>query len=149
MEPITKERLKRYIFLKKENDNKLEQLARMRSREYFPEHKESDGSKHQPGASDRVAKAVIRRMQYQEKIADRIEENQCEMDLIERAIDCLGDPLERMVLSLRYIDCEDGYEHRKWNEIAMIIYNGDDENRLRTVHRIHSRALQNIRRVQL
>ena len=144
MEQITKNRLKNYIFLKMENDQKLEHLARLRSREHFPEYKESDGSKHQAGASDRMANALIRRMEYQEKIADRIEENQREMDLIEQAIDCLSDPMERTVLELRYLDCEDGYRHRKWQDIALVIYGDDDENQIRAVHRIHSRALQNI-----
>lgn len=149
MEPITKKRLQNYIFLKMENDNKLEHLARLRSREHFPEYKESDGSKHQAGASDRVANALIKRLEYQEKIADRIEENQREMDLIEQAIDRLADPMERTVLELRYLDCEDGCRHRKWEDVAMLVYGDDGENQLRAVHRIHKRALENIREIEL
>ena len=45
MEPVTKERLARYISLKKENENRLERLARMKSNAEMPAQRDPDGSK--------------------------------------------------------------------------------------------------------
>lgn len=52
MEPVTKERLARYISLKKENENRLERLARMKSNAEMPAQRDPDGSKH-TGSSGR------------------------------------------------------------------------------------------------
>lgn len=138
-----KERLKKYLSLRKEIDNELERLIRMRNEEKIPAMKQGDGSKKTGGASDRMANAVVRRMAYEEEKMPIIEANQEEVAKIDRAIASLPDPLEREMLRMRYTD-SDTYRHRKWREIAVMIY-GDDEDRfILAVHRLHSRALQNI-----
>lgn len=142
-----KQRLISYIYLKKEVDHQLERLQRMRSQEILPAQKESDGSKHTAGASDRMANAVIRRMAYEERVLPEIKAAQAEMDAIEDEISALRDPLERTVLRLRYIDGE-YCRHMKWNDVAIKVYGDDDEKHLQAVYRIHGRALQNIRAEQ-
>ena len=67
-QPMTKERLMRYRSLRMENENQLERLARLKNSEKIPAPKVSDGSQHTGGASDRMANAVIRRMEYEERI---------------------------------------------------------------------------------
>ena len=57
MEPVTKERLARYISLKKENENRLERLARMKSNAEMPAQRDPDGSKHTGSSGERMARA--------------------------------------------------------------------------------------------
>lgn len=139
----TKERLKSYIFLRREVDNQLERLSRMKSDEILPGKRESDGSKHTASGSDRMANAIVRRLQYEDKILDEVERKMDEMDTITNAIDRLSDSMEREVLRMRYIDCQ-GYKHTPWREIALDMYGDDDEAQMQMVFRIHGRALQNI-----
>lgn len=139
----TQERLKSYIFLRREVENQLERLSRMKSNELFPARMESDGSKHTASGSDRMANAIVRRLEYQEKILDEVERKMDEMDAIEWAINGLSDSIEREILRMRYVDCE-GLKHTPWREIALDLYGDDDEAQMQMVYRIHGRALQNI-----
>jgi hypothetical protein len=141
--PMTKDRLEKYISLRTEVDNQLDRLARMRSDEQFPTAKLGDEGRKVGGASDRMARAIIRRMEYEERILPQIEEAQAEMEAIEDAIDSLHDPLERDVLRTRYID-GNYHRHTKWREVARIVLGDDDENRIRMAFRIHEQALKNI-----
>ena len=59
---ITRERLKNYAKTKRQVENQLERLARMKNEELIPALKMGDESKRNPGASDRMANAVIRRI---------------------------------------------------------------------------------------
>ena len=141
--PMDKERLRSYIFIRREVDNQLERLARLRNDELIPAIKQGDGSQRTAGHSDRMANAIIRRMAYEDKIADDMEQKMDEMDAIEEAVNSLADSQEREVLRLRYIDCT-GYRHTGWRIVAKKMYGDDDEAQLQMVYRIHGRALQNI-----
>lgn len=70
-----------------------------------------------------------------------VEEKQREMDLIERAIDNIEDPLYRVVLRRRYIICKNGSQ-TPWREIAIGMYGDDDEKDLTRVQRLHKKALK-------
>lgn len=142
---MTKQRLSKYITLKMENANQLERLARMESEAQLPGMRESDGSQHTGGATDRMEKAIIRYMEYRERITPKIKENEAEMERIEEAIDRVGDPMEREVLRLRYTDGEH-CRHMPWRDVALKIYGDDDESKLQSVYRLHGRALQSIRK---
>lgn len=146
MAEITKERLKNYVYIRREVENQLERLERLKNEALIPAVRESDGSKHQ-GASDRMANAIIRRITYEEQIAADMEAKIAEMDEIRAAIDGLQDPQEREVLRMRYIDCR-GYHNTSWRRVAMQIYGDDDEAQLQSVYRIHGRALVHIGAVQ-
>lgn len=142
-EPMTKQRLSQYIFLKMEVEHQLERIARMRNEEKFPTMRESDGSQHTQGTGDRMERAIIRRMEYEEKVADQLNEAMTEMEAIERAVDSLLNIQEREVLRLRYIDGS-GCRHMSWPEVAMAMYRDNDEKHKQAVYRIHGRALQSI-----
>lgn len=144
-EPMTKKRLANYPALKTQIENHLERLARMKSNEIMPAMQEGDGSQHTPSASDRMANAIIKRLSYQERSAERIREVQAEMEAIEDAIDSLPDPVESEVMRMRYIDGECS-RPLPWRDVSIRMYGDDDENHVRTIHRIHERALQNIRK---
>lgn len=145
MSEITKQRLKNYIFIRREVENHLERIARMKNDALIPAMKQSDGSQH-TGASDRMANAIIRRITYEDKISEDMEKKLTEMDDVRSAIDQLPDPQEREVLRARYIDCT-GYKHTPWREVAMKLYGDDDESQIQSVYRIHGRALVDIKRI--
>lgn len=147
-EPVTKERLISYIFLRRSVENQLERLARMKNDELIPAQKESDGSKHTGGASSRMENAALRRMAFEDEVMPEIEAKMAEMAAIRRAILMLPDAFEQEVLRFKYIDC-DGYERPKWREIAMKIYKDDDERRVKAVQRIHGKALQHLKEVEI
>lgn len=149
LEPITKKRLSKFLALKAQTENHLERIARMKSNEKFPTMRESGGSGHQSGASDRMANAVIKRLTYEEQISEQINANLAEMDIIRKAIDALEDPMEQEVLRLRYVDGDGFYKRMPWRDVAMRMYHDDDESKIRAVTRIHGRALENIRKVEI
>lgn len=145
MEPMSKERLARYISLRKENENRLERLARMKSSAELPPMRDADGSQHSGSSGDRMARAVEAYLEYQEQVAPLLAANQREMAAIEQSVAALADPLEREVLRLRYMDGEHCRPMR-WSDIAIALYGDNDEKDMRSVYRIHADALKNIKR---
>ena len=143
MEPVTKERLARYISLKKENENRLERLARMKSDAEMPAQRDPDSSKHTGSSGERMARAIEAYMEYEDMIRPLVDANRREMAEIEAAVAALPDPLEREVLRLRYLD---GYGVRlnPWKDIAMVLYGDDDERSVHACMRLQSRAIQNL-----
>lgn len=154
-EPITQEYLSKYLGWKMRVDSNLERIARAKSAELFPGMRESDGSKRNPGASDRMANAIDRRMNLEEKLLPVINDDLAKMERIEKAINSLDDPMEQDVLTYRFIDGyydEEGnyiYDLMPWDEVAMRIYKGNDEKHLQAVYRLRKRALDSIREVEL
>ena len=144
MEPVTKERLARYISLKKENENRLERLARMRSNAELPVQRQPDGAKHTGSSGDRMARAVEACIEYEEQIRPQIKANRREMETIEAAVAALPDPLEREVLRLRYMD-GNGLRLNQWRDIALVMYGDDDERSVHACLRAHGKALTNLK----
>ena len=143
-EPVTKQRLKNYILLRRSVENQLERLARMKNSELIPAMKESDGSQHSPAvSSSKMENAIVRRLLYEDEIMPDVEAKLAEMEEIRAAINRLRDPQEAEVLRYRYIDC-DGYQLTPWRDIACEMYGDDDEAKMKMVFRIHGRALKNI-----
>lgn len=143
MEPMTKERLMRYIPLKFQTENYMERIARMKSSEHFPPSWQNDDSKHSQGSSTGyMANAVLRRMETEALLADKIASNLAEMDKIEAAINSLDDPLEAEVLWLRYIDVDENGQRLKWEDIAEAIYHNVEK--VRTTARLHNNALASL-----
>ena len=118
---IDKARLRKYVSLKMENENQLERLARMKANEQLPAMKESDGSQRNLYVSDRLANAIVKRMEYQDKIAGIIAANLAEMSYIETSIDMLDNPMEKEVLRLRYIDGE-YCRLMNWEQVAKPLF---------------------------
>ena len=90
--------------------------------------------------------AVLRRMEYEERIRPLIEANLREMEKIEEAISQIQDPMEREVLRLRYIDgaC---WKPMPWGEVALQIYGDNDDKCLRATYRLHNLALDSLKKV--
>ena len=107
-----------YLSLRMEVDNQLERLARMRNEEKFPAMRESDGAKHSGSAGDRMERAIIRRMEYEDRVMPQVEAALAEMETIERAIYSVPDPMERELLRLRYME-GDHLRHIKWRDVAL------------------------------
>lgn len=140
---MTKERLASYISLKMEVDNQLERLTRMRNEEKIPAMRESDGSQHSPGTGDRMERAIIRRMEYEDRVIPQIEAALAEMETIEQAIYAVADPMEREVLRLRYM--EGNYiRHLPWRDVALKLFGDDDKRHMVATYRLHTQALHNI-----
>lgn len=146
-EPMTKERLENYPKLKTEVERLCERIARMKSSEKFRSMTEGDGSQHQPGKGDQLERAILRRMEYEEKMEPIISTSRREMEAIERAINSLADPMERDVLRARYTEGEH-YKPLPWRDVALSLYHNDEEKHLQAAFRLHNKALRSIRKVE-
>ena len=143
---MTKQRLASYVSLRLETENQLERLERLKNQEQIPAMKESDGSQH-TGSGQRMERAIVRRIEYEERIAPTIKAAQEEMKAIEAAIAALPDPMEREVLRLRYVD-GDFCRHMPWREVALKLFGNDDERYILATYRLHGRALVSISKVE-
>lgn len=140
---ITKERLDAYPGLRTEIERYQERIAEMKSEEQFPGACRSDGSQHQPGGGGRQERVVLRRIAYEEKMAPLIRSIRAEMQEIEEAVNGLKDPLERLVLHLRYIE-GDSIRPKSWADVARQIYKSDDYKSKRAAERLGERAMAHI-----
>lgn len=136
--------LKRYLNLQRQVDNREETLARYENAQYLPAMPDSDGSKHTPGRSDRMANATVKYMEQKKELMPIIEAYRAKMKAIKNAIYSIDDPLEQEVLILRYIEGSSGYRVMKWRDVAMAMYHNDDEADITRVTRIHGAALLNL-----
>lgn len=141
-----KERLRRYPALKMETEKIEARLEVLKSEETIPPLRPGDGSKRTAGTGDRQERAIIRRMEYEERNAPTIASNKLEIKAIDRAVTALSDPLEREVITIHYIEV-DSYKPLPWRDVAVTMYGDDTEAKLRAVHRLHSKALQSLREI--
>lgn len=142
-----KKRLASYKPLRFEVERKEDRHARMRSDEELPAMREADGSKHTGGKGDRMERAILRRMEWEEKNLPQIREAKAEMVAIEAMIDELEDPLERECLRLRYID-GDEVKPTPWKAVALSMLGNDEERHLRAVTRYHFNAISHLTQLQ-
>lgn len=145
MDKTTKQRLVSYRALRLEVDNQLDRLARLRNEEQIPAMQESSGAKSTGGNGDRMERAILRRMEYEERVAPQIEAAKREMAAIEAAIDHVEDPLERECLRLRYIS-GDGCRMMPWKDVAVALFGDDEECYILSVFRLHKKALEHVGR---
>lgn len=144
VEKEKRERLKRYLALKMENENRLDKLARLKSNAELPPMRGGDEAQHTAPSGDKLPRSVEEYTAYEEKIAPLIRANQREMETIEKAIAAVQDPMEREVLRLRYLDA-DFTKLLYWKDVARAIYKKDDKNSVDAVIRLHTRALSSVR----
>lgn len=138
-----------YQGLQFEYDTWCERLVRLESEQYIPAMRESDGSKRSPGASDRMANATLRRIEFEQRTEPQIASIRESMAAIESAIASLSDPWQRGVLTQRYIAGNGRYGHKPWADIAMMLYARCDEVGLRRVRRIYNAALAELERKEI
>ena len=138
-----KERLSQYLSLRAEIEIRLERLERLKNEELLPGRRDDDGAQHTAPAGDRLERAIIRRMEYEARVLPEIERRRQEMRAIEDAINNLTDPMERLVLQLRYTE-SDSCRPIAWREISRRIFGGDSHSCLLATYRLHGRALDSI-----
>jgi hypothetical protein len=141
-----KSRLKRYPAIRMEMDNMLSRLEILRSEETLPPMRQGDGSKMTAGTGDRQERAILRRMEYEERIAPTIAANKQEIKALDAAVLALPDPLEREVITIHYIEV-DGYKPLPWREVAIAMFGDDSDAKLLAVHRLHGKALQSLQEI--
>lgn len=140
---LTMERLRDYIPLQLEVYDQLDRIARMKSAEQIPPMKESTGASFTAGAGDTLERAILNRLAYQDKIAPVVNAQLDLLDATRAAIDSLPDPMDRMILRLRYIDMKD-CKQLGWKEISIRIYGDDEERHVRSAQRLHDKAVAEI-----
>lgn len=135
--------LSAYVLLLSEVEHIAEQLSRLKIAETLPPQRLGDMTVKSSGGKDRLERAILRRIEYEERNMPRLQDAREKMQRIEDAVYALRDPLERTVLRLRYLDCNCSRLTR-WHEVAAAIYGDNDEKDIRAVYRLHNRALDNI-----
>lgn len=140
-ETAWKNKLSQYAFMQKEYYNQLDRLQQLQNDAELPAMQDGDGSQRSLLKTSRMENATIRKIEQEKKINARLKELDREMAEIEDAIDTLTDPLQREVLRIRYTDCED-LRLTRWNDVAMKIYDSDEEKYIMAIWRTHKHALQ-------
>ena len=138
-----KKRLSNYSAIRVELDNLEERLERLKSEETLPPMRPGNGSKPTGGTGDRQERAVIRRMEYEERHGAEIDAKRTELRDIENLINAVPDPMERMVLRIRYTDSETA-KPMPWREVAQAIYKDDSDAKMLAIYRLHGRALKSL-----
>ena len=138
-----KKRLCQYSAIRVELDNLEERLERLKSEETLPPMQPGNGSKPTGGTGDRQERAVIRRMEYEERHGIEIAAKRDELRQIESLINSIPDPMERMVLRIRYTDSENA-KPIPWRAVALAIYRDDSDSKMLAIYRLHGRALNSL-----
>lgn len=138
-----KKRLSQYSAIRVELDNLEERLERLKSEETLPPMRPNSGSKPTGGAGDRQERSIIRRMEYEERHGEEIDAKRAELRYIESSINAISDPMERMVLRIRYTESENA-KPMPWRAVAMAIYKDDSDSKMLAIYRLHGRALNSL-----
>ena len=141
-----KKRLSQYSAIRVELANLEERLERLKNEETLPAMRPSNGSKPTGGAGDRQERSIIRRMEYEERHGAEIDAKRDELRYIEDSINAVADPMERMVLRIRYTESETA-KPMPWRAVAMAIYKDDSDSKMLAIYRLHSRALNSLQGV--
>lgn len=143
--PIThdiKERLGKYTRLLREIDNQYERLGRMEISMVAPPGPDMTGMPRGSGTpTDRTGMMVLRKMELEEQIEERLAEEREERAALEAMIRQVENPDERAVLRLRYFDRAD------WDGICAVLFS-DRQDYLERIdsyqnrtYKAHGRAL--------
>lgn len=143
--PIThdiKERLGKYTRLLREIDNQYERLGRMEISMDAPPGPDMTGMPRGSGTpSDRTGMMVLRKLELEEQIKERLTEEREERAALEAMIRQVENPDERAVLRLRYFDRAD------WDGICAVLFS-DRQDYLERIdsyqnrtYKAHGRAL--------
>lgn len=143
--PIThdiKERLGKYTRLLREIDNQYERLGRMEISMAAPPGPDMTGMPRGSGTpSDRTGMMVLRKLELEEQIKERLTEEREERAALEAMIRQVENPDERAVLRLRYFDRAD------WDGICAVLFS-DRQDYLERIdsyqnrtYKAHGRAL--------
>ena len=143
-----KKRLSQYSAIRVELDILEERLQRLKSEETLPAMRQGNGSMHTGGTGDRQERAIIRRMEYEERHGPEMEAKRNELRYIEDSIKAVSDPMQRMVLRIRYTESEDA-KPMPWREVAKAIYRDDSDAKMLATYRLLDKALKSLQNLML
>ena len=143
-----KKRLSQYSAIRVELDNLEDRLERLKSEETLPPMRPGNGSKPTGGTGDRQERAIIRRMEYEERHGPEMEAKRNEMRYIEDSINAVPDPMERMVLRIRYTESETA-KPTPWRDVAIAIYKDDNDSKLLATYRLLDKAVKSLQQLML
>lgn len=136
-----KERLKRYAKMRDDIDNQIERLARLEESMGTPSSPNLTGMPRSPGVSNPVEAKVMRKLELEAEIKERIRAEAQERRSIEALVKQMEKPTEMAVIRLRYFD---GAE---WSAICDFLYGKRDdfeedlERYMYNTYKTHGRAL--------
>ncbi len=143
-----KKRLSQYSAIRVELDKLEERLERLKSEETLPPMRPGNGSKPTGGTGDRQERAIIRRMEYEERNGPEMEAKRNELRYIDESINAVDDPMERMVLRIRYTESETA-KPMLWRDVAIAIYNDDSDSKLLATYRLLDKAVKSLQKLML
>lgn len=143
-----KKRLSNYSAIRVELDNLEERLERLKSEETLPPVRPGNGSKHTGGTGDRQERAIIRRMEYEERHGPEMEAKRKELKYIDDSINSVADPMERMVLRIRYTESGTA-KPMLWRDVAFAIYKDDSESKMLATYRLLDKAIKSLQKLML
>ena len=138
-----KKRLSQYSAIRVELDILEDRLERLKSEETLPAMRQGSGSKPTGGTGDRMERSIIRRMEYEERHGQEIDAKRDELRYIQDSIQAVADPMERMVLRIRYTESETT-KPMPWRAVALAIYKDDSDSKMLAIYRLHSKALNSL-----
>lgn len=133
---MTKERLRNYQNLKREQAQLREQLEKIEAALYYPKIQRITDMPTAPSKGNALEDMTARHLELQDRYKAKLEELAAEQLAIEQAIDTL-DPTGRMLLRYRYI------EGLTWEEVCVCMAYS-----WRQTHYIHARALDKLQEVE-
>lgn len=143
-----KKRLSNYSAIRVELDKLEERLERLKIEETLPPMRPGNGSKPTGGTGDRQERAIIRRMEYEERHGPEMEAKREELRYIDESINAVADPMERMVLRIRYTESETA-KPMPWRKVAIAIYSDDSDSKLLATYRLLDKALISLQKITL
>lgn len=143
-----KKRLFDYSAIRVELDILEERLERLKSEETLPPMRPGNGSKPTGGTGDRQERAILRRMEYEERHGPEMEAKRKELQYIDNSIKAVADPMERMVLRNRYTESETA-KPTPWRDVAIAIYRDDSDAKMLATYRLLDKALKSLQKLML
>ena len=132
---MTKERLRRYLWLKQEREQIVQKMQEIEATIYFPKIQRMTGM---PGSGNKEGNPqeplTIQHIELRDLYLAKTKELLTELLSIERAIESVTEPRHRTLLRHRYI------EGLKWEEICVAM--GYEWSQ---IHRLHGEALAMLR----
>lgn len=86
-------------------------------------------------------------MEYEERNGAEMHAKRNELRDIECMINLIPDPMERMVLRIRYTNSENA-KPMPWRAVAMTIYKDDSDSKMLAIYRLHGRALKSLQEIK-
>ena len=129
---MTKERLRRYRAIVREQEQIEQKLSAIEAALYHPKIQHMSGMPSAPSPGNSSEDLAIKHLELQDLYREKQAELAREQLAIEQAIDTL-EPTERMLMRYRYID------GLKWEEICVKMNYGWSQ-----IHVIHAHALREL-----